>query len=77
MKFAVLLHSRDFLSGTGTEESGFTGDFRLAERCFFGTPIPRYFQPVFQPVTETVSERTRLGVFTVAAFSAFFSGFRP
>ncbi|MFJ9855283.1 hypothetical protein [Streptomyces sp. NPDC101150] len=76
MKLSVLLHHRDFLRGAGFDQGGFPRYFGLAERHFTFLPHPRHFDPIFQPVTEAVSERARLNVFTFLVICAFLIGFR-
>ncbi|MFJ3728537.1 hypothetical protein ACIPYQ_39045 [Streptomyces sp. NPDC090045] len=64
MELAVLLHHRDFLRGTGLQKRGLARYFRLTERRFSGVLFAHHFQPVFQPVTESIGERTSLNIFT-------------
>ncbi|MFE7918136.1 hypothetical protein [Streptomyces sp. NPDC057398] len=76
MELSVLLHHRDFLSGAALQQRRLPCYFSLTERRFAFVIGPRHFQAEFQPVTETVSERTRLFVFAFLVFAFIFTGFR-
>ncbi|MFJ3213828.1 hypothetical protein [Streptomyces flaveolus] len=76
MEFSVLLHHRDFLRGATLQQRGLPRYFGLTERRFTLVKRPRPFQPEFQPVTETVSERTRMLIFAFLVFAVVFAGFR-
>ncbi|MGW7620775.1 hypothetical protein ACWGLG_34060 [Streptomyces antimycoticus] len=76
MELCVLLHHRDFLRGATLQQRGLPRYFSLTERRFAFMERPRLFQPEFQPVTEPVSERTRLLVFAFLVFAVIFTGFR-
>ncbi|WP_157968676.1 hypothetical protein [Streptomyces geranii] len=76
MELSVLLHHRDFLRGAALQQRGLPCYFGLTERRFAFMICPRHFQPVLQPVTETVSERARLFVFAFLVFTVLFTGFR-
>ncbi|MDG9687714.1 hypothetical protein QC334_34160 [Streptomyces sp. DH18] len=76
MELAVLLHHRDFLRGAALQQCGLPRNFGLTERRFAFMTGARHFQAEFQPVTETVGERTRLNVFAFLVFAVLFSDFR-
>ncbi|MER6160900.1 hypothetical protein ABT147_36165 [Streptomyces sp. NPDC001868] len=76
MELSVLLHHRDFLRGAALQQRSFPRYFSLTERRFAFMIDPRHFQPEFQPVTETVSQRTRLDIFAFLVFVFLFPGFR-
>ncbi|MFD4043580.1 hypothetical protein [Streptomyces sp. NPDC058605] len=76
MELSVLLHHRDFLRGAALQQRRLPRYFSLTERRFAFLVGPRHFQPEFQPVTETVSERTRLFVFAFLVFAVIFADFR-
>ncbi|MET7888919.1 hypothetical protein [Streptomyces avermitilis] len=69
MELGVLLHHRGFLGGSGFQKRGLARYFSLTEGRFPRVPVPRHFQPVFQPVTEAIGERTGLLVFAFLVFS--------
>ncbi|MFJ8158874.1 hypothetical protein [Streptomyces sp. NPDC094468] len=50
------------------QQRDFPRDFRLTECRFAVVTLPGHVQPEFQPVTETVSERTGLLVLTLVVF---------
>ncbi|MCD9165800.1 hypothetical protein LUZ28_27080 [Streptomyces albireticuli] len=75
MELSVLLHHRDFLRGAAFQQRGLPCSFSLTERRFAFVIGPRHFQAEFQPVTETVGERTRLFVFVFLVFAVIFAGF--
>ncbi|MDQ0847586.1 hypothetical protein QFZ68_007349 [Streptomyces sp. V1I6] len=69
VELGILLHHRGFLSGASLKQRGLARYFSLTERRFSGVPVPHHFQPVFQPVTEPIGERTRLNIFAFPVFS--------
>ncbi|MFD3762081.1 hypothetical protein [Streptomyces sp. NPDC058622] len=72
MELSVLLHHRDFLRGATLQQRGLPRYFSLTERRFAFMVVPRNFKAEFQPVTETIGERTRMDVFTFLIFAFFF-----
>ncbi|WP_333732545.1 hypothetical protein [Streptomyces sp. IBSBF 3010] len=76
MKLPVLLHQRNVPCGAALQQCDFPRYLSFTERRFAFMIGPDHFQPEFQPVTETVSERTRLGVFAFLVFAFVFFRFR-
>ncbi|MCX4581030.1 hypothetical protein OHB41_49660 [Streptomyces sp. NBC_01571] len=65
MELSVLLQHRDFLRRTPLQELRFPRYFRLTKKSFPFVTVSGSFQTEFQPVTESIGERTRLNILAV------------